>query len=139
MDDIIYLILLVAWIAFAFYRKSQKGKKESSPPKVPRQAKNPAPTLGDLIFGEQWRGNVEHVPDPNEEEEQALAAVRHPDSQEGVSLETIEPEYVKNRKLREKEAEKEMAEADQEEDEDKSYFSLRNAVVYDAILNRPYN
>lgn len=138
MDDIIYLILLAAWVAFAFYRKSQKNKKESLPRKVPQQPESAGPTIGDLIFGDKWHEDEEPVPMPREGARPVVATVRHPDSQEGISLETSVPAYQTGMRPKEREVQKETEHKEGMEEDDRSFFNLRNAVVYDAILNRPY-
>jgi len=147
MDDIIYLIALIAWVAFAFYRKSQKkaeAAKQVQPVPPPRDISSPFPTMKD-IFGEEPSIELEPVP------------VTKPATTDGMAPQLVETDFemeYKRRGIRSVEEVdnqyflKNIEHADLQEDEsqDEIYmikdcrarFNLRQAVIYSEILNRPY-
>jgi hypothetical protein len=156
MEDLIYLIILIAWAAFAFYRHSQKKKaaarkaESASAPAYPE----PEPSTGqkdksweEILFGEE-------IPEEHElemEVEKELPTMEKTAPYQPVSLEQM---YMQ-RKIEsledpavQKELEKQKSELLKGEDSKKQIadkkdhpmkdFDLRKAVIYAEILRRPY-
>jgi hypothetical protein len=148
MDNIFYLIILIAWVAFAFYRKTQK--KASASHETERKAQPsggpiPFPTLEEILLGKEPVAEVEPVPVPE------------PFSTDGRAHVLSETTFEKEYKLRGIESIEEMdkpfympksEDVDIQEDEIllgnnaieewKARVDLRQAVIYSEILNRPY-
>jgi len=147
MEDFIYLIALIAWVAFAFYRKSLKkaeaAKKEQQRPQ-PGDISSPFPTMKD-IFGEE--PSVEILPVP----------VTQTATTDGMAPQLEETDFAKEYKrsgissLEELDSPIKMEKveyADIQEDELseengimkdwRRRVDLRQAVIYSEILNRPY-
>jgi hypothetical protein len=147
MEDFIYLIALVAWVAFAFYRKSQKkseAARHNQPVPPPREITSPFPTMQD-IFGEE--PSMETVPVP----------VTQTVTTDGMAPQMEETAFEKEYKLSGIRSVEEMdnrifvkntEQADIQDDEisdEKGMIKdwrprvdLRQAVIYSEILNRPY-
>ena len=147
MEDFIYLIALIAWVAFAFYRKSQKkseaARKEQQRTQ-PREISSPFPTMKD-IFGDE--PSAEPLPVP----------VTQTATSDGMAPPLEETEFAKEYKLSGITSVEELDSplilkkteyADLQEDEisDENLLiqdwragvDLRQAVIYSEILNRPY-
>ena len=144
MDDLIYVIALIAWVAFAFYRKSQKKSNASQGPGPRPQTRRETgalPTLEEILLGRQ--------PEP----EPVPAAVW----EEGTSPELSETSFEREYNLRGitsiEELDKTMTVTQTEPKEtikseeetvafdmrgSMAHIDLRQAVIYSEILNRPY-
>jgi hypothetical protein len=151
MDDFIYLIVLIAWVVFTFYRKSQK-KSEAA-----RQARQqqpdphggPAsfPTLEEILLGKE--------PVPEEEPEPLPAA--GPLTTDGAppvlketsfereynlrgitSIEEMDKPFTMEKSRQVILQEEEVLLEDYKEEEWRARVDLRQAVIYSEILNRPY-
>jgi hypothetical protein len=149
MEDLIYLILLMAWVVFALYRRSQKknatARKASAQPE-PQQDFKPMPTLQEILFGEEESYPGRAIPSP------VTAADEGSYSPEPVETD-FEKEYARRgiisveRQARASQM-SEIQQSDLQRDEisdeidtsdkKKDYFDLRKAVIYSEILNRPY-
>jgi hypothetical protein len=149
MEDLIYLILLMAWVVFALYRRSQKknatARKASAQP-GPQQDIKPLPTLQEILFGEEesYPGGAmprpvtpadegSYSPEPvetNFEKEYARRGIMSVESQVRASQKS----EIQRSDLQIDEISDEIDTNDKKED----YFDLRKAVVYSEILNRPY-
>lgn len=147
MDNFIYVIALFAWVAFAFYRKSQKKSEAArrEPPRPqPRDIYSPFPTMKD-IFGEE--PSIEVVPVP----------VTQTSTTDGIAPQLEETAFEKEYKrsgissIEEMDTPffmKKIEHTDLQEDELLTEYSmiedwrarvdLRQAVIYSEILNRPY-
>jgi hypothetical protein len=147
MEDFIYLIALIAWVAFAFYRKSQKkseaARKEQQRPQ-PRDISSPFPSMKD-IFDEE--PSVEYIPVP----------ATQTATTDGMAPQREESEFIKEYKLSGirsveeidsplilRKAEYTDIQEDEISDENlsnrdcRARVDLRQAVIYSEILNRPY-
>jgi hypothetical protein len=147
MEDFIYLIALIAWVAFAFYRKSQKkeaaARKEQQQP-LPGDISSPFPSMKD-IFSEEPSEEVLPVP------------VAQTVNTDGMAPQLEETEFAKEYKLRGISSVEEIDSplilknveySDLQEDEISEEYlpirdcrarvDLRQAVIYAEILNRPY-
>jgi hypothetical protein len=147
MEDFIYLIALIAWVAFAFYRKSQKkseaARKEQQRTQ-PRDISSPFPSMKD-IFGEE----------PAEED--LPVPVTRTATTDGMAPQSEETEFAKEYKRSGISSVEELDSplilkkteyADIQEDgiseenllirDWRARVDLRQAVIYSEILNRPY-
>jgi hypothetical protein len=149
MEDLIYLLLLIAWAAFALYRRSQKknataGKAKAQP--EPERDFKPMPTLQEILFGEEAThpeepaprsitviDEGEYNPEPVETDFEREYARRGIISVESSGRPV--PSYEMQRtEIQENEISDGIAIGDKKEE----YFDLRQAVIYSEILNRPY-
>jgi hypothetical protein len=146
MEDIIYLIALIAWVAFVFYRKSQKKAEAAKKvqPGPPRDISSPFPSMKD-IFDEEPFVEAEPVPEAKPATTDGMApqlketAFELEYKQSGIrSVEEVDNQYfLKNI---------EHSDLQEDESQDEIYrikdwrarFDLRQAVIYSEILNRPY-
>jgi len=150
MDDLIYVIALIAWVAFSFYRKSQKKSataRDARPYQQPRAGGRTMPTLEEILLGKE--------PDPEPELEPV--PVNPPGWYEGTAPVLHETAFEKEYNLRGitsvEELDKPMSlkntkPVDIQEDEiilkenefreQARIIDLRQAVIYSEILNRPY-
>jgi hypothetical protein len=159
MDDLIYILALVAWVGYAFYKNSKKVKKnmpgrqeaESAPQKpdfrtlleemlmgeearqAPWTEQQPPVTKGAYEYG-NYEDVLEKIPEGPYEtfENQSLETVE--------SLEVADPEravmYNYNESLQQMSPI--YADTGTEEGRVREAFDLRKAVIYSAVLNRPY-
>jgi len=152
MEDFIYVIILVAWVAFAIYRQSQKKKAAKKPHPTPSQANSPGePTfksLEDILFGKETT-----VPEPAESQEILEPEMSlEMDYEEPLSLEETymrrlneeaEKQEVQDQQVAEKIVEKEVLKEEEDTSLQKSNplddFDLRKAVIFSEILRRPYD
>lgn len=152
MEDFIYLIILVAWAVFAFYRQSQKKKAAAKAAQDPPPAKpvieEKQRSWEDILFGEEVP--EEHVLEAEQEEVQPQwqrTAEYQPVSLEQMYMqrkaESLEDPSVQERMEKEKPILLEEDEA-KEKGIGKQHpllkdFDLRKAVIYSEILRRPYD
>ena len=144
MDDLIYIILLIGWVLFAFYRKSAKKKaagSQSMPGRQPGSEAMPLPTLEDILLGRE--------PEPVVIQQEPFSDGMSPVLQEtafereynlkGISSieEMDKPGGSGKSKAIEKQDNRILLEDSGEEDF-RSWVDLRQAVIYSEILNRPY-
>jgi len=162
MDEFLYILFLVGWLAFSVYQQSQKKKRKEA---LKQAADQQQADEGQAAQQEERSGNYTVVP---EEKVQKKTDFRKTLEElllgEEVSLETIpeeeaqsleiipEKEYVKENKYQKYSQEKLVEKWDEferknevvlkEDDKDKRalehHFDLRNAVIYAEILNRKY-
>lgn len=155
MDDLIYILLGLAWIIYAAYRANQKQKKKvlttptSAPSQQtpPREQPRPIDTIFREILGEG--SSLEEVIFPESQSYdditvRELEKEKQLFSRPKTVLETIPTEegisafdsiYKSDRaKYLPADAEEHPSPATREED----WFDLRKAVIYAEILNRPY-
>lgn len=154
MEDFIYILLLIAWIAFAFYRRSRQKQAARQPRPEPKpEPSSSQPSWEEILFGkENEEPEMEHTEEiPEMATEPAASKVNHPDSQEGVSLEkmfgsmeSIPSKTMKGEKEKPQRTEPEKVQVAKSiksklQSGDFDYFDLRQAVIYSEILNRPYD
>jgi hypothetical protein len=149
MDDLIYLIILIAWVVFAFYRKSQKkgqAAKEVQERPIPRRETGPLPTLEEILLGRepQEEPEVETVPRQTTISDgmaPVLAETAFEKEYNRKGIESIEemdrPFYLSVTKEVENNSGPVLLE-DNGEEEWLENINLRQAVIYAEILNRPY-
>jgi hypothetical protein len=148
MEDLIYVIALIAWVAFSFYRKQQKkaeADRKMMRPTVQKTDSGQVPSWQDILLGEQPVPVAEPVP--------ASAPV----FTDGMSPVLSETSFEKEYKLRGINSIEEMDkpfrmsdfrqqdmkiesmdDESMEREEWLAKFDLRRAVIYSEILNRPY-
>jgi hypothetical protein len=156
MDDLIYILLGLAWIIYAAYRTNQKQKKKTltapasapsgqNPP--PREQPRPIDTILREILGEG--SSLEEVTFPESQSYDEITVKELEKEKQLFSrpktiLETIPPEEgisafddtyksFPTRSFIADEKEHALAAAREED-----WFDLRKAVIYAEILNGPY-
>ncbi len=150
MDDYIYILLAIAWIAFTIYSQKQKKNKQQQKAKPQQQTQKDVKSY----FEEILLGNVSS-PDPIPAEPVIHEEIYEPVSGYKTS-ENIQPEYEfleegsqlseeyfdQNSAIEKPEIQiEEKSEIKiQEEYENIEYldFDIRKAVIYSEILKRPY-
>jgi uncharacterized membrane protein YebE (DUF533 family) len=147
MEDFIYLIALIAWVAFAFYRKSQKkseaARRAQSQPQ-PQDTSSPFPTLKD-IFGEEQPYEVVPVPVTQAATTDGMApqleetAFEKEYKRSGISsVEELETPFFMKKTEHTDLQEDELSTENSMIKDWRTKVDLRQAVIYSEILNRPY-
>ena len=147
MEDLIYLVALIAWVAFAFYRKSQKksGRTGEMPGNPQPQGRREAlPTLEEILLGEE-QTVPEPVPATVETWSEGMSPVLDETSFEkeynlrGItSVEELDKPMKMDQAELSEIQKSEIGSEDKEIEEKWSVIDLRRAVIYSEILNRPY-
>jgi hypothetical protein len=148
MDDFIYLIVLIAWVVFAFYRKSQKksqAARETQRRPEARSESMPFPTLEEILLGKEPAREVEPLPatepfttDGMAPELKETAFEREYNRRGITSIEEMDkPFTMKDRKPSDIQEDEVLLENEVLENL-KARVDLRQAVIYSEILNRPY-
>ena len=146
MDDFIYLIALIAWVVFAFYRKSQKkseAARQAQSESKPHSEADPVSTLEEILLGKE--PSYEPVPEPRTFTTDGIPPVLSETAFEkeynlrGItSIEEMDkPLITKKTKHTEVQEDEILKEKDVIEDWGAG-VDLRQAVIYSEILNRPY-
>jgi hypothetical protein len=148
MDDFIYLIALIAWVVFAFYRKSQKkseAARQAQREFKPQSEADPMSTLEEILLGKEPSYEPEPVTEPRTYTTDGIPPVLSETAFEkeynlkGItSIEEMDKPLIAKRT---KHTEIQEDEISQEKDviEDwRAGVDLRQAVIYSEILNRPY-
>lgn len=148
MDDLIYLIVLIAWVVFAFYRKSQKkagAEKEPQPRPEARGESFPFPTLDDILRGDEPAPAMEPVPATRKYTTDGEVPVLKETAFEmeynrrGItSVEEMDRPFTLAEQERFVAKDNEVLPEDHLNDDRKTRIDLRQAVIYSEILNRPY-
>jgi hypothetical protein len=149
MDDFIYILALIAWVIFAFYRNSQKKaeKARQAQRQKPRPEQMPLPTLEEIILGRE--PVYEPEPEPLPEAVTVMSDGTSPVLREtafereynlrGItSIEEMDKPFkaeASNAAPAPKDAVEETMPAWREGLRE---FNARQAVIYAEILNRPY-
>ena len=150
MEDYIYLIFLVAWIAFSLYRRSQKKSAAAAgkPPSGPHREREikPLPTIEEILFGKEEAPAPATSPDPpswmeegNYSPEPVETSFEKEYKAKGIqSVESAgKPKYMNQIKLTDLQKD-EISDENDKIDLSDEIFNLRKAVIYSEILNRPY-
>jgi hypothetical protein len=151
MEDLIYVIVLIAWALFAFYRRSQKkqaGRKLATPTPASHDESdpNPMPTLEEILFGETEDKPGKRVPQtiapyeegnfsPQLDEPEFAREYRRA----GIASVEVNKTKAESLKINRSEIQKNEIsdEVDMKGSSDEA-FDIRKAVIYAEILNRPY-
>jgi hypothetical protein len=140
MKDILPFIIAIAFFAYKQYKKNESKSLPLVEDEIIEDKTEPTPSLYDFIgsfFGEQVLKEEYHVEkdkDKSEVEFESSNNVKHEPSKESYSIDF-------NRDDSEEKEEKLQFEMIQNKEEDELQlpdFDLRNAIIYDAILNPPY-
>jgi hypothetical protein len=156
MGDYIYILILVAWVGFTLYNRSRKTQNEH--PDKPRPQSWFERSLEEMIGAEQSSGSPESSP---KKPDIPLIPERKPSLQPSAPVQkmtSFEKEYsaLGIYSIEEDEMYKgiepiqmsmdDMAEHNynedilsEEDEESMPFFDLRQAMIYTAILNRPYD
>lgn len=148
MEDFIYVLALIAWVIFAFYRKSQKKAataREAQQRPEPQEEYTPMPTLEEILLGKEqapeWKPatvpgtfNTDGTPpvfaETDFEREYNLKGI--------TSIEEMDKPFVmKESRASDIQDDKVLMEKETVEDW-RNRVDLRQAVIYSEILNRPY-
>lgn len=163
MDDILYIVLGVAWLAYSLYSNKQKLDKkraqqveQMSEPNQENQTSEPleeAPrrTLLEEMFGEiesEYTEAEEEIFIPEVDERATERRMRDYSRNEAESLEVIKDEvpldYFTRRyasgyaAIEDKNEVKIVLEEEKEDEEVSEKFNLMKAVIYSEILRAPY-
>ena len=147
MEDLIYIIALIAWVVFAFYRKSQKkaSANEARPPARPREAENPMPTLEEILLGRERQIQPEPVSVPSVELTDGMSPVLRETTFEkeyklmGISsVEELGQPNLRQENIFSDIQKDDLTVQHEKDVEHQADFDLRRAVIYAEILNRPY-
>jgi hypothetical protein len=137
-QTIIYLVFIVAYLAFTFYRKSQaKGQKSGGGVPKP-DARKPKSMLEKMILGEEFfeEPKTADIPEPESGNQQPSTKNQEPI----LNAEAISLSQEKNREPVVAEAAKKEVEAHEQIAYRKGIkFNLRQAMIYKVLLDRPYN
>jgi hypothetical protein len=149
MDDYIYIIALIAWVVFAFYRKSQKksqAAREAGRQPQQRDQSRPFPTLEEILLGKEPVPEAEEVPEPAwtyttdgmaPEMKETLFEKEY--NRQGItSIEEMDKQFNISAGIADNIQKEEVLIEDHEGDDFESKVDLRKAVIYSEILNRPY-
>jgi len=146
MDDLIYLILLIAWALFAFYRKSAKKKAEANYPSTRRQPgreSSPFPTFEEILLGrdpdpEPATVQPTYMTDGMAPELEETSFEREYNKQGISSIEEMD-KPLQRTQYKPIEIHEEKVDPEYSDTTDyRSWIDLRQAVIYSEILNRPY-
>ncbi len=154
MDDLIYILLGLAWVIYAAYRANQKQKKKSTtspasgpPSALPREQPRPLDTLFEEILGEGSSLEEVALPEYQSYDDitvKELEKEKQLFNRPKTILETIPSEEgISAFDSRSETAGKVSLTADEEEHPIQTImagerFDIRKAVIYAEILNRPY-
>ena len=151
MEDLIYLVILIAWAIFAFYRQSQKKKaaaRAAGDEPVQPMEEHRQRTWEEILFGEE----VIEADEKEPAREELPPRWQKATSYEPISLEQMymnkKAESLEDPRVQQR-MEKEKASRAKEEKQKKkavekqhpllSDFDLRKAVIFSEILRRPYD
>lgn len=159
MDDLIYLLLFVAWIVFAIYRNNQKKKlreqqkaKSTSGEPEDMQKESPGTLLEEILLGEQVT-RYEEEPAYEVEDTSRITGEKtiYEDKRTPMDFDdeynlrgitSIEESDLNTGKERSEEGkiplEKIQIMDFDEKEKEPFEFDLRKAVIYSEILNRRY-
>jgi hypothetical protein len=152
MDDFIYLLALIAWAVFAYYRRSQKKAEEArrAAGRPTNRDTRPVPTLEDILMGEDPETEPEPEPAPipaprRAYREPVMPDLRETEFEREYNMRGITSIEELDKDLRTK-PEKEKISVDPTPVQEVWTFdpaqirnNLRQAVIYSEILRRPYD
>jgi hypothetical protein len=148
MEDYIYIVALIAWVAFSFYRKQQKkaeADRKVQRPSTPQSASGPIPRWQEILLGEEAFPVIEPAPASSPAMTDGMSPVLQETSFEreynlrGIqSIEEMDKQF-RMADFEQPETRKvDVSNEDQEREEWLVKIDLRRAVIYSEILNRPY-
>jgi hypothetical protein len=147
MDDIIYILIGIAWIVYAAYRANKKQKKPQ-PARQEATPERPKPFRTILQEMMQEDSQEDYTPESESYDERAIEESQRQKTlyaQPTPILETIPSEEgISAFDYGKKGPFGFSYDSSEEEDTEKLYaegfrFDIRKAIIYSAILNRPYN
>ena len=150
MDELIYILVLVAWVAYSIFNAKQKKKQKeqqakSAPKPQPQyetsEPQKPKPSVLEDLFGEEF---FEELPDDEEEisykeavpAKEPVVTSYQPQASEKSYEERYKTASQLIQEMKDEEMETIMEAGDEMPEKD---FDLRKAVIYSTILERPYN
>lgn len=147
MDDLIYILLLVAWVAYSFYNAKQKRKQKEQqqkpyvqpkPEAKPMPEAKPQRSIFEEIFKEAGLEDYEeHEPEYLEPaKETKIFSYEDPETWDEKDKHVLNTGLRISEESQPKEPETVLA---GHTDTQKEVFDLRKAIIYNAILERPYH
>ncbi|MFT7154834.1 MAG: hypothetical protein ACJAVL_000669 [Bacteroidia bacterium] len=146
--NIVYVLAAIAWFAWNTYKKSQGGKKKPATASGPKPASRPvqqreeSKSLEDMVleqFGQKNEEPIRHEPKRHQNADKLLDTdLTHSYSSENHKMSESE---MKSHRIERQVRKLEVVELEQESIMDSlvpNGFDLRQAVVLNAILERPY-
>ncbi|MFO8128757.1 MAG: hypothetical protein R6T99_02510 [Bacteroidales bacterium] len=162
MEELIYILLGVLWLVFTFYSQGKKKKQREAARSVQTDHSEPSSasdTLFDDFFGDQESdlvpGEFQKVEDAAEQRlREAQKAIKEgfEDEHEKLKIQSVEKrgkKYFSEERLKEffdnikddsklEEPQPSIRDFMDQDDEGNLHIDLRKAIVYQAILERPY-
>ncbi len=151
MDDFIYLLVLIAWAVFAYYRRSQKKADEARKAASRRQVSEPEertmPTLEEILMGEEYYPEEQPATKPlpkapvfrMEPTSPAETVFEREYNLRGItSIEELDRPAPVDPDRKPSITEEDIYEEMQPVYASEIRNNLRQAVIYAEILNRPY-
>lgn len=148
MDDFIYIIALIAWVVFAFYRKTQKkneAAREDQRRSQPRGESTLFPTLDEILRGDEPEPEIAPVPVSRSYNTDGMApelketAFEREYNRRGItSIEEMDKPLVMKSTKPFAVPDDEILQENSVTEDWRARVNLRQAVIYSEILNRPY-
>ncbi len=151
IENILYVVIAIGWFAWNTYRKMKGGKQNPAKPQTRRTQptdasteKDPFKSLEEMIL-EQFEGVEELKPEP-------VATTAHHNQDKFLNKDLTHSHLPDDYQMSQDESkshrvERQVRVLEREEEQEESLidvvlpngFDLRQAVVVDAVLNRPYS
>lgn len=146
MEEFIYVAVAIGWMLFNAYRKSQANKEteQRGPKRAPKQEPaSPRPTSLEEMMKELMGETVEQqapapIPVPASRPVAQKAHVHVPPSPPAPRISRLRPRPETRRSVNEPRESDETHQHPANEVHSSFQFDLRNAVISNAILQRPY-
>jgi hypothetical protein len=149
LGNIVYVVAAIAWFAWNTYKKSQGGKKKPATASGPKpasrqvQQREESKSLEDMIleqFGQKSEEPIRHEPKRHQNTDKLLDT--------DLTHSHLSDDYkMSQSEMKSHRVERQVKRLKVEEEEEESLidslmpngFNLKQAVVLNAILDRPYN
>lgn len=151
MDDLIYILMLVGWVAYSIYNAKQKKKQkelqnrpasEPQPEYESAQPQKPQRSIFEEVFGEGQFDDFEETVEeeiPHVEEIKKTPAEHTYNKAEPMEAPAREEYMTASQLINNRENELVDIDLIDKPITSRNYFNLRKAVIYSAILERPYH
>ena len=152
MEDLIVLLIFIAWIGYTFYKESKKhkktvGKPPTLPVDIPEQAdkRRINPQMEEFDYDTDFEGGIP-VTEAKENVIMASPEVSRAETSSPIQFIPLinqihRPDFESIEYVRDEQTKIHELMKEQPEDEASKEFSfyLRQAVIYSCILHRPYD
>lgn len=130
MDEILYILIGIGWVAFGLYKNYQKQlkaqKSKASAPKIEREETSVKDIFEELFPFEEIRTKEQEGQEVIFDDFESLEEIKISDKKD---IKVVEKQELKE--------DKEIIRAGKQYEN--TEFDLRKAVIYSMILERPYN